>query len=138
MFAIVPQLNFLAVLMAFFFYSVVGGLWFTVLFKKQYMDALGWDSNKPLPQSLIFIIGPAICTLVIIFSSAILLKTINIETYGELLAFIFIVGIGYLVANTVTIAINPNIPRPMYYSFITGCYHLVGFTAAVSILYVMS
>lgn len=138
MLTIVPQLNVLAVLVAFFLYFVLGALWFAVLFKRPYMESLGWDSDKQLPQNPIFFIGPAVCTLIVTVASAILLKLVNVGTLGELVEFTLLVGIGYLVANTVNIAINPNMPKPIYYAFITGCYHLVGFATASTVLFVMS
>ncbi len=74
----------------------------------------------------IFIVGPALCMLVITLTSALLLNALAINSYQGALLFALIVGIGYLVANTVNIAINPNIPRPLLYSAISGAYHLVG------------
>lgn len=135
MLTLLPKLNFFAVFAAFFLYSMLGALWFVVLFKKKYMESLGWDSNKKLPQSPIFFIGPAVCTFIVTLSSAILIKAIPVETFSELLEFTVLAGLGYLVANTVNIAINPNMPRPIYYAFITGCYHLVGFFIASAVLY---
>jgi hypothetical protein len=44
----------------------------------------------------------------------------------DALLFALIVGVGYLVANTTTIAINPNFPRPLLYAAISGTYNLVG------------
>lgn len=46
-------------------------------------------------------------------------------------------GVGYLVANTTNIAINPNIPRPFLYSAITSVYHLVGITLTCLMLAAM-
>ncbi|MFY0663891.1 MAG: DUF1761 domain-containing protein [Natronospirillum sp.] len=138
MLTMLPQLNPFAVFAAFFLYCMLGALWFAVFFKKQYMEALGWGSDRELPQAPIFIVGPAICTLMVTVASAILLKALNVETFGELLEFTALVGFGYLVANTLNIAINPNMPRPIYYTIITGCYHLVGISIATTILYVMN
>ena len=47
------------------------------------------------------------------------------------------VGMGYLVANTVNIAINPNIPRPLLYGVISGGYFLAGITIVSIILVAM-
>jgi hypothetical protein len=48
--------------------------------------------------------------------------------------FALVVGIGYLVANTVIIAINPNVPRPLFYSLISGGYHLIGIVVTALIV----
>jgi hypothetical protein len=39
--------------------------------------------------------------------------------------------------NTVNIAINPNMPRPLFYGPITGGYHLLGMVLVNLILVVM-
>lgn len=62
----------------------------------------------------------------ITIGSAILIYALGIQTLGRALEFSALVGVGYLVANTVNIAINPNIPRPILYGIISGSYHLVG------------
>lgn len=119
------NLNWISVLIAFVAYSMLGALWFTVLFSKPYKISLGRE-NETLPNKPIFIIGPALCILVITLTTALLIYALNIESFGAAVQFSFFIGIGYLVANTVNIAINPNIPRPILYGIISGGYHLVG------------
>lgn len=119
------NLNWISVLLAFVAYFVLGALWFTLLFSKPYKISLGRE-NETLENKPIFIIGPALCTLVITMASAILIYALGIQSLGEALEFSALIGVGYLVANTVNIAINPNIPRPILYGIISGSYHLVG------------
>jgi len=130
------NLNWISVVLAFVAYFVLGALWFTALFSKWYKISLGRD-NETLPNKPIFIIGPALCTLVITLANALLLYTLNISTLGDAIGFALLVGVGYLVANTVNIAINPNIPRPILYGIISGSYHLTGIVMATTILFVM-
>lgn len=130
------NLNWASVLLAFIAYCILGAVWFTLFFSKQYKISLG-RANETLPNKPIFIIGPALCTLVVTIVSAILMYALNIESLGGALEFAALVGFGYLVANTVNIAINPNIPRPIYYSIISGAYHLVGISMACIILVAM-
>lgn len=130
------NLNWIGVLLAFFVYFILGALWFTVFFSKQYKVSLGRD-NETLPNKPIFIVGPALCSLVITIATAILMYMLNISSWEEALAFSFFVGIGYLFANTLNIAINPNIPRPILYGLISGGYHLVGISMVSVILVVM-
>ena len=120
------SLNWFGVLLAYVPYFLLGALWFTVLFKKQYAISLGRENEQPQNLAPIFIIGPALCMLVITLTSALLLNALAINSYQGALLFALLVGIGYLVANTVNIAINPNIPRPLLYGAISGAYHLVG------------
>ena len=128
------SLSWLGILLAFAVYFVLGGLWFTLLFKRPYAYSLGKDAGALQNSAPIFIVGPAICSLVITLTTALLLQALNIESYGGAIGLAAVVGIGYLVANTVNIAINPNIPRPLLYGAISGAFHLTGITLACLIL----
>ncbi len=130
-------INWLSVAIAFAIYCVLGTLWFTVLFKKQYQLSLGRENEAQQNLAPIFIIGPTICSLLITLTSALLIYALGIDSYSEGIEFTFIVGIGYLVANTVTIAINPNIPRPILYGIISGAYHLTGLLIATTVFVTM-
>lgn len=131
------SINWLGVLSAFVPYFMLGALWFTLLFKKQYAISLGKENDMPEKPAPIFIIGPAICSLVITITTAILIYALNIDTYQTAIEFALIVGLGYLVANTVNIAINPNIPKPILYGIISGSYHLVGIIIVSIIIFAM-
>lgn len=130
------NLNWISVAIAFVVYFVLGALWFTLLFPKLYKISLGKE-NETLPNKPIFIVGPALCTLVITLASAILFYALNIQSISGALEFSLLIGIGFLVANTTNIAINPNIPRPILYSIISGAYHLVGIVLVGVILVAM-
>ena len=138
MFATLSSLSWLAVLVAFAVYYFLGAAWFAALFAKPYRTSLGKATEAPTPMSPIFFVGPALCTLVVTVASAGLMNLLRIDTYGQALEFALYVGLGYLVANTVNIAINPNIPRPLLYSLISGSYHLVGIGLASLILVALS
>jgi hypothetical protein len=133
---LLANLNWIAVLLAFVPYFLLGALWFTLFFSKQYKISLGRD-KETLPNKPIFIVGPALCSLVITIASAVLINALNIQSFGAALEFSLLVGIGYLVANTVNIAINPNIPRPILYGAISGTYHLLGILIVSIILVAM-
>ena len=130
------NLNWISVTIAFIAYNIVGALWLTLFFTKPYKISLGKE-NETLPNKPIFIVGPAICTLVITITSAILFYALNIQSMDDALGFSLLVGFGYLVPNTTNIAINPNIPRPILYSIISGAYHLVGIMLVGIILVVL-
>lgn len=131
------NLNWISVIVAFFAYFFVGALWFTLLFKKQYAISLGKENDLPSKPAPIFIIGPAICSLIITIASAILIYTLGIDTYQGAIEFALVIGIGYLVANTLNIAINPNMPNPLHYTAISGFYHLAGICIVCIILVAM-
>jgi hypothetical protein len=130
------NLNWVSVLIAFFAFFMLGYVWYVLLFSKQYKISLGKE-NETLPTSLLFIIGPAVCSIGYILTSALLLYALDIDTFAGALEFSLIVGLGYLVCNTVNIAINPNIPRPFLYGLISGSYFFVGITIVNLILVAM-
>jgi len=132
----VPNLNWISVLIAFIAYFLVGALWFTLLFSKWYKRSLGRE-NEILENKPIFIIGPALCTLIITLASAILIYALNITSLKDGFEFSLLIGVGFLVANTVNIAINPNIPKPILYGIISGTYHLTGILIANTIIIAM-
>jgi Protein of unknown function (DUF1761) len=127
-------LNWIGVLAAFVPYFLLGALWFAVLFTKPYKISLGKESEDLQNNKPIFIVGPALCSLVIVIACAVLIYALDIQSFAGALEFSAVVGVGYLFANTVNIAINPNIPRPIFYSIITGTYHLLGISIANIIL----
>jgi len=130
------NLNWISVLVAFVGYFILGALWFTLFFNKPYRLSLGRE-NETLQNKPILIVGPALCSLVITIASALLIYALDVQSLGGALKFSLLVGIGYLFANTVNIAINPNIPRPILYGMISGTYHLVGIFFVSIMLVVM-
>jgi hypothetical protein len=130
------NLNWMSVLIAFIAYFALGALWFTLFFSKPYKVSLG-KAGQTLPNKPVFIIGPALCSLVITTASAMLLYALGIQSVGGAIKFALLIGVGFLVANTVNIAINPNIPKPILYGIISGAYHLVGILIVSIILVVM-
>ena len=131
------NLNWMGVLIAFIVYFLLGALWFSLFFSKQYKISLGRE-NETLPNKPIFIIGPALCTLFVTITTALLMRILNIVSFNATLEFSLLIGIGYLFANTLNIAINPHMPRPIFYSIISGSYHLLGITLACFILVAMN
>jgi hypothetical protein len=133
----ISAINWLSVLLALVAYSALGALWFTLLFKKQYAKSLGKENENLQNSAPIFIVGPMICSLLITIVSALLIKALGIHSFAAGLEFAAIVGIGYLFSNTVNIAINPNMPKPIPYGIISGMFHLVGIMIVCSILVAM-
>lgn len=131
------NLNWMGVLIAFIAYFLLGALWFTLFFSKQYKISLGRE-NETLPNKPIFIIGPALCTLFVTVTTALLMRLLNMDSFTGALEFSLLIGTGYLFANTLNIAINPNMPRPIFYAIISGSYHLLGITLACFILVAMN
>jgi hypothetical protein len=135
---LISAINWVGVLVAFFAYFFLAACWFMFLFKKQYLISLGRENDAPQKPSPIFIIGPAICSLIVTITSAILMSALGIDSYGKAIEFALVVGIGYLFANTVNIGINPNIPKPVLYGAISGTCQLVGMLIVSVIIVAMN
>jgi hypothetical protein len=123
---ILTTINWLSVLAAFVAYFLLGALWYLGLFAK-----------PAAPPAPLFIVGPAVCSLLITITCAVLLYALHISSYSGALGFALLVGFGYLFTNTVNIAINPNIPRPLFYGLIMGSFHMVGMVLVNLILVAM-
>lgn len=138
MFNVLSEINWLAVLAGSIAMTVLGGIWFMGLFRKQYPIALGRTDLGDQKPSPLFIAGPFVCGAIVVLTDAILIRALGIGTYGDALVFGTITGIGYLTAQTVNIAINPNFPRPFFYSLINGPYFLFGNLIVCAILVAMA
>lgn len=128
----------MAVLLSTIAYSVLGALWFTLLFRSPYALALGRAPSQKPDMSPIFYLGPLLCVLVTSLASAVLMQSLGIENLGDAVLFGTIVGVGYLVATTFNVAINPNIPRPLLYGLVSGGYFLAGSWLSSIILVVLA
>lgn len=128
------NLPWLGIALSFVLSSALGAVWFTALFRKQYLFTLGRPADEPPSKNPIYFVGPMACNFLVILTSAILMDWLNITTYGAAFTFALVAGFGYLVANTVNIGINPNIPRPIPYGVLCGAYHLVATLMVVMIL----
>lgn len=134
MFTVLTEINWLAVLASTIVFAVIGGLYFTVIVKKPYAIALG-NQNTELPKpGPIFIVGPLVSSLLVVVTTAILLRALDITSVGNGIVFGLVVSIGYLVAQTLNIAINPNFPRPLLYTLINAPYFVVCTLIATVIL----
>lgn len=117
--------NPIAVLAATLACMVLGGLYFTVIVAKPYAAVMGRQDQpawQPPPSAFA---GQAVATLLVVFTSAVLLNTLEVTEIGTGLVFGLVVGVGYLAAQTLNIAINPNFPHPFRYTLLNAPYFLV-------------
>jgi hypothetical protein len=119
------QVHWLAVLAAHVATTVLGGVWFTVLFGEAYAKVLGRDYDPTAKPAPLYVVGPMVCSLFTIVTTAVLLKALNVATVGDGVVFGAVVGCGYAVATMMNTAINPNMPRPFAYALISGPYFLL-------------
>ncbi|MEQ1567945.1 MAG: DUF1761 domain-containing protein [Myxococcota bacterium] len=128
------DLNWFAVIAATSFFAVLGGVYFTVIVAGPYKVALG-NENRDLPKpGALFIAGPMLASLLVVVTTATLLRALEIVSLGEGIGFGLVISIGYLVAQTMTISFNPNFPRPLLYTLINAPYFIVCTVVASAIL----
>jgi hypothetical protein len=131
---VLPGINWLAVISATVVFAVLGGVYFTAVVGRVYRVALG-NEDRELPKpGTIFIVGPLISSLLVVITTAILLRALAVDTLGDGVVFGLVVSIGYLVAQTLNIAVNPNFPRPLLYTLINAPYFILCTVVASIIL----
>jgi hypothetical protein len=133
----ISQISWLGVLLSLVSYSFLGWLWFTVLFPTQYASTLDKLGMMPANPDPIYFYGPPLTIIPTLIATALLMVVLNINTRKAAIEFAFVIGLGFLVANTFDIAINPNIPHPMPYGLLVGGFHLVGIVISCLIMQAM-
>ena len=121
MFNVLSEINWLAVIVAVIPFALLGGLYFTAVIPKQYAAATG----VPAKPGSLFIVGPLVVSLVVVITSAVLLKALDVTALGDGVVFGLLVSVGYLVAQTFQIAINPAFARPLFYAALNAPYFIV-------------
>ena len=125
MLSVFTDLNWIAVAVSAVVSIVLAGLYFGLVIAKPYVVALGrQDAPKP-EQSVARNVGPLVCIIVTTLASAVLLRALHVTSIGDAIAFGLIVGVGYLAAMTVQIAINPNFPRPFFYAVLNAPFFIL-------------
>ena len=125
MFGAITEISWIGVSLVTVVNFIFGGFYFGVAIAKMYASAMGRETEPKQKPSVLMIVGPAVCGLFITLTSALLIKMLNIQTVSDTLVFGVTVGIGYLIPMTMTVAINPNFPRPFFYAAINAPYFLV-------------
>lgn len=128
------HVNWVAVLAASVANFLLGGLWFVALVGRYYPIALGISDRPPQKDGALSLVGPFVCGAITIVTSAILLRALNVTSYGDAIKFGLLIGIGYLVPMTLNIAINPLFPRPFFYTLLNAPYFIVGSVLSCTIL----
>jgi hypothetical protein len=118
------DIDWLAALVATVSCTVLGGLYFTQVVPRRYAVVMGRENEtawQPPPSAFL---GQIAATLLVVLTSAVLLRTLDVRELGTGLTFGLVVGIGYLGAMVLNIAINPNFPHPFRYSLLNAPYFL--------------
>lgn len=134
MLSVVSDINWLAVIASTVVFAVLGGAYFTTVAARPYAVALGNEARELPKPGTIFIVGPLVSSLVVVITCAALLRNLGYDTVGEAIAFGLVISIGFLVAQTLNIAINPNFPKPLLYTLVNAPYFIVCTLIASTIL----
>ena len=124
-----------SILIAGVAYFVLGGLWFTPLFGKQWDNAVGFERPIRWRPSTIYYIGPLAGCLVVSFAMSILFNIAQPESFQKAVALGLACGVGFGAVIASVNAISPNMPRPGLYALVTGSYHAVGLVLVSAIQY---
>jgi hypothetical protein len=116
----------------------IAGMYFGALIPRQYQIALGRENSPQEKPSPLSIFGPFLCNIVMIVITAMLMRLLSISSLGDALALGGLVGVGYLLPMCMTIAINPNFPKPFYYTLLNAPYFMVSMLVTCAILYFLS
>ena len=131
------QISLWGILAAAAFGFVFGGLYFGLLVPRPYARALGREGLPPAKLDTLTMVGPFLCTVVMIVTTAALMAMIGVSTLGEALSLGLVIGVGYLLPMCLTIAINPNFPRPFAYFAVNAPYFLVSLLVISALLYLV-
>ena len=127
----------LAVLAASIAHFFLGAVWFVALFGKHYAAAMGIADRPPQKPTPLMLAGPFVCSALTIATTSVLMGALGIHSYGDALLLGLVVGVGYLGAMTLNIAINPLFPRPFYYALINVPMFVIGSMMSCAILVAM-
>lgn len=131
----IASINLWAVFAAAAFGFVFAGIYFGVVTPKHYAVVLGRKNTKTEKPSALFILGPFLCNVVMIVTSAVIMRLVGPGSLGDALALGALIGIGFLMTMCLTIAINPNFPKPFAYTALNAPYFIVNILVIHSVLY---
>jgi len=136
-FSAFSQINLWGVLAAAAFGFVFGGVYFGALVPKYYAIALGRETMPAAKLGMLTILGPFVCNIVMIVTTAAIMRMIGVSSLIDALSLGLVIGVGYLLAMCMTIAINPNFPRPFYYTTVNAPYFLFSMLVTSAALFLL-
>lgn len=136
-FSAFAQISVWGVLAASAFGFVFGGVYFGALVPKYYAKALGREAMPAAKLDMLTILGPFGCNVITIITTAAIMRMIGVVSVADALSLGVVIGVGYLVATCMTIAINPNFPRPFYYTTVNAPYFLVSSLVTSAVLFLL-
>lgn len=136
-FSAFAQISLWGILAASAFGFVFGGLYFGALVPRYYAIALGREALPAARPDALTILGPFLCNVVMIVTTAAIMRMISIASLVDALSLGLVIGVGYLLAMCMTIAINPNFPRPFFYTMVNAPYFLISSLVTTALLFLL-
>ena len=136
-FSAFAQISLWGILAASAFGFVFGGLYFGALVPRYYAIALGREALPAARPDVLTILGPFLCNVGMIVSTAAIMRMIGIASLADALSLGLVIAVGYLLAMCMTIAINPNFPRPFFYTMVNAPYFLISSLVTTALLFLL-
>jgi hypothetical protein len=140
MLAAFTEIHWIAVLAGTLVFAVFGAIYFMVLVPKQYLYVTGREKlpkEKQQVSGAIYIVGPILCSLLVVIADAYLIDALGITSLTDALALGLVVALGFLLPMTFNIAINPLFPRPLQYGLLNAPYFVVANLVASALVVVI-
>lgn len=134
--AALEDISWLAVIVGTLAYYLLGAIWFSPAFGRQWDKALGFSRPERWRPGTLYYLAPLLGCLASTIATAILVQATGVQSMGGAVSLGLVVGIGYSAAVSAVNAITPNTPRPILYGAVTGGYHTVG-SLIVAVILVM-
>jgi hypothetical protein len=119
-----PAVNWLAVIAAAVSMFVIGGLWYSVLFQKQWMAANGFTDADVKRGSPAVIFGAAF-VLSLLIAANLAFFVAGVPDLGAVIGYSVAAGLGWAAFGLSVIALFER--RPLMYHLINGGYLTVAF-----------
>lgn len=132
---VLGDVNWLAIVVATLVYFALGALWYTFLFSKPWIRAMGVDPNADGRGNPAMYAFPLVTCLIATIAVAMLAYATGTDTVAEGIVLGLVVGIGMAAAAVlVTGFFDPRSTAPMTVAGINAGYHLVGLVLASVII----
>jgi hypothetical protein len=130
-----PHVNYLAVLVSGVVIFILGGLWYSLLFKKPWVRLMGIPEEKMKEGSgamPVLLLMAFLCALLISYVEAIIINHFPPQTLGRGVFVGTLLWIGFAAPTSFSTAIFSMTKKPLW--FINSAYNWVSFVAAGMIL----
>jgi hypothetical protein len=126
-----PAVNWLAVIAAAISMFVIGGVWYSALFQKQWMAANGFSGEDMKRGSPAVIFGAAF-VLSLLMAANLAFFVAGVPDLGAVIAYSIAAGLGFSAFSLSVVALFER--RPLAYHLINGGYLTVAFAVMGLIL----